>query len=123
MTKRVLDVGQCVPDHAAIRRLVEQNFSAVVDQAHDLQSTLQMLRQRAYDLILINRKLDIDYSDGMEILKEVQGDAELSRIPVMLVTNFPEYQSAAMEAGAVQGFGKDELRQPQTVALLKKYLD
>lgn len=122
MTKRVLDVGQCVPDHAAIRRLIEQNFSAVVDQAHDLHGTLQALRQHRYDLILINRKLDIDYSDGMEILQELQADAELSRIPVMLITNFPEYQRAAMEAGAVQGFGKDELRQPQTVGLLKTYL-
>jgi hypothetical protein len=58
----------------------------------------------------------------MEILRELKADARLSQIPVLLVTNFPEYQAAAVEAGAVQGFGKDQLNQPQTVENLKKYL-
>jgi hypothetical protein len=30
MSKRVLDVGNCVPDHAAIRRLLETTFHADV---------------------------------------------------------------------------------------------
>ena len=122
MTKRVLDVGQCNPDHSAIRRLLERSFQAQVVRTHELLDTLQALREQAYDLILINRKLDIDYSDGMEILRELKADAKLSQIPVMLVTNFPEYQAAAVEAGAVPGFGKDELNQPQTAEKLKKYL-
>jgi CheY-like chemotaxis protein len=122
MTKRVLDVGQCNPDHAAIRRLLERSFSVNVVRTHELQDTLQALREQAYDLILINRKLDIDYSDGMEILTEIKADPELSQIPVMLVTNFPEYQEAAVAAGAVSGFGKDQLNQAQTVEKLKPYL-
>ena len=122
MTKRVLDVGQCNPDHAAIRRLLERSFQAHVVRTHELLDTLQALREQAYDLILINRKLDIDYSDGMDILQELKANPELSAIPVMLVTNFPEYQAQAVEAGAVPGFGKDELNQPQTVEKLKKYL-
>ncbi len=122
MTKRVLDVGQCNPDHSAIRRLVERTFQAHVVRTHELQDTLQALREQTYDLVLINRKLDIDYSDGMDILRELKEVAELSHIPVMLVTNFPEYQAAAVEAGGVPGFGKDELNQPGTVEKLKKYL-
>ncbi len=123
MTKRVLDVGQCNPDHSAIRWLLERSFQAHVVRTHELLDTLQALREQAYDLILINRKLDIDYSDGMEILRELKANPELSQIPVMLVTNFPEYQAAAVAAGAVPGFGKDELNQPQTVEKLKKYLE
>ena len=122
MTKRVLDVGQCNPDHSAIRRLLERTFQAQVVRTHELQDTLQALREQTYDLVLINRKLDIDYSDGMDILRELKEVAELSHIPVMLVTNFPEYQAAAVEAGGVPGFGKDELNQPGTVEKLKKYL-
>jgi hypothetical protein len=37
MTKRVLDVGQCGPDHAAIRRLVQGTFGAEVVQADSLE--------------------------------------------------------------------------------------
>ena len=36
MTKRVLDVGNCVPDHAAIRGMLEKVFCADVVQADGL---------------------------------------------------------------------------------------
>src|SRR5262245_42815004 len=102
MTRRVLDVGQCVPDHASIRRLIEGNFDATVAQAHDRDDALQQLRsgssQGAFDLVLINRKLDLDYSDGIEILKQIKADPQLTNVPVMLVTNYPEHQQLAVEA-------------------------
>ncbi len=123
MSKRVLDVGQCNPDHAAIRRLLEQNFQATVVRTHQLDDTLQTLREKPYDLILINRKLDIDYSDGLEILRAIKAEPEWSAIPVMLVTNFDEFQRAAVAEGAVLGFGKDDLRSPETIEKLKSYLD
>ena len=122
MSKRVLDVGQCVPDHASIRRLLEGNFQAHVVQAHDLPGTLAALRRQAFDLILINRKMDSDYSDGLDILRELKADPELSVIPVMLVTNYPEFQQAAIAEGAVPGFGKNELHLPDTIGKLKLYL-
>lgn len=122
MTKRVLDVGQCNPDHSAIRSLLERSFQASVTRTHELLDTLGALREQAYDLILINRKLDLDYSDGLEILREIKTHPELSHIPIMLVSNFSEFQVAAVEAGAVPGFGKAELNQPQTVEKLKTYL-
>lgn len=67
------------------------------------------LREHTIDLVLINRKLDADYSDGMEILKAIKQDEVLSAIPVMLVSNFAEWQEKAVEAGAVYGIGKAEL--------------
>lgn len=122
MTKRVLDVGQCNPDHAAIRRLLEQNFDVQVVRTHDLASTLEALRDHPCDLILINRKLDIDYSDGMDILRTLRADPDLAEIPIMLVTNYPDFQQAAIAEGAVPGFGKDELRSPETLQKLGAYL-
>lgn len=126
MTKRVLDVGQCVPDHASIRRLIEGNFDATVVQAHDMDDALRQLRNAsstgAIDLVLINRKLDMDYSDGIEILKQIKADPELASVPVMLVTNFPEHQQLAVQAGGEPGFGKDAIRSPETLTKLGKYL-
>ncbi len=72
MTKRVLDVGQCGPDHAAIRRLVQGTFGAEVVQADRLDDALAALRKQSFHLVLINRKLDIDYSDGIDVLRAIK---------------------------------------------------
>lgn len=116
MTKRVLNVGQCNPDHASISRFLTMNFRAAVDRADELDETLEMLRAKSYDLVLINRKLDIDYSDGMRILKTLKADEEFREIPVMIVSNYADAQEAAVAAGAAHGFGKAELGKPETIA-------
>ncbi len=113
-TRTVLDVGNCGPDHAAIKRMLLANFDVTVLQCHAATDTLQTLRSRTVDLILINRKLDQDYSDGVEILKLLKADSEMQAIPVMLVTNLQEYQTAAIELGAAPGFGKLSLNSPET---------
>lgn len=122
MTKRVLDVGNCVPDHASIRHFIEGNFSAAVDQTHGPEDTLAALRKQAYDLVLINRKLDRDYSDGIEILKQIKADAQLADVPVMLVTNYADHQQAAVAAGATYGFGKLELAAGETIERVRAIL-
>ena len=100
--------------------MLRKHFDVEILRSDQWSDTLAILERQPVDLILINRKLDIDYSDGMEILRELKSNPELSQIPVMLVTNFPEYQAAAVAAGAVPGFGKDDLNQPQTVEKVKK---
>lgn len=122
MPKRVLDVGQCVPDHAAIRRLIEGRFKAQVVQAHGPHDAIAALRSGPFDLVLINRKLDADYSDGIDILRAIKADAELASVPVMLVTNFPEHQQAAIAAGAEEGFGKARLADQATREKLERFL-
>ena len=110
----VLDVGNCSPDHASIKRFLTQHFDVNVLQAHGPSDTLTTLRSRSVDLVLINRKLDQDYTDGIEILKLIKSDAELASIPVMIITNYEEHQTAAMALGAVRGFGKLEYQLPET---------
>jgi CheY-like chemotaxis protein len=122
MPKRVLDVGQCSPDHYAIRRLLESRFGAVVVQAHGLDDALREMRREQVDLLLVNRKLDADYSDGMEILKAVKADTALAAIPVMLVSNYADAQATAVAAGAIEGFGKAELSRSTTVEKLTAVL-
>jgi CheY-like chemotaxis protein len=122
MGKRVLDVGNCVPDHAAIRRMLETGFGAEVLQTHGLDDTLALLRAKPVDLVLVNRKLDQDYSDGLEIIKRVKSDSSISAVPMMLITNYPEHQAAAVAEGAEYGFGKLELSKPETRERLAKLL-
>lgn len=122
MSKTVLDVGNCRADHAAIRRLMEDQFAATVVQTHGLDDTLAELESRKYDLVLINRKLTRGYRDGVEVIRAMKAKEETSAVPVMLITNYPEHQQAAAELGAETGFGKAELGAPATLEKLRKFL-
>ncbi len=122
MSKRVLDVGNCDPDLAAITSFLTSNFDCTVEQAHGPDDTLAKLRAGSYDLVTINRKLDRDYSDGVEILKAIKADVQLSSVPVMPVTNLPEHQDFAVSLGAERGFGKLEYALPETVEKLSPIL-
>jgi CheY-like chemotaxis protein len=113
MPKRVLDVGNCGPDHAAIRRLLGR-FDCEVLQADDARGALAALRAGGVDLVLVNRKLDVDYSDGMEVIRQIKADAAVAATPVMLITNYAEHQDAAEAIGALRGFGKLKFGKPET---------
>ena len=114
MPKRVLDVGQCGPDHATIRRYLTRHFNCEIAQAHSADDALAQLKNGRFDLVLVNRKLDADYSDGMEVIRQIKSNPQTADVPVMLVTNYPEHQDAAVDAGAVRGFGKLEYDKPET---------
>lgn len=119
---KVLDVGNCSPDFSSIRTMLTSNFDVEVLQAHQAKDALDSLETKNVDLVLINRKLDCDYSDGTEVLKQIKADESLRQIPVMIVTNYEEHQDAAIKLGAVRGFGKLQLDNPKTLSNLSKYL-
>ncbi len=123
MSKRVLDVGNCRPDHAAIRRMIQEHFLADVVQAHQANDTLALLRGEPFHLVLVNRKLDVDYSDGMDIIRQIKADPQLHEIPVMMVSNHADPQREAVAAGAEQGFGKLALGDRATIERLRPYLE
>lgn len=120
--KRVLDVGNCAPDHASITAFLKSRFECDVVQADDAEDALAALKANEFDLVLVNRKLDVDYSDGIEVIRQIKDDPELAAVPVMLITNYPEHQEAAMEIGAQRGFGKLEFGKPETVKRLEPIL-
>lgn len=120
--KTVLDVGNCGPDHASISALLRKHFDVEILRADQAEDTFSCLQKHRVDLILINRKLDIDYSDGIEILKKLKQNETTQDIPAMLITNYPEHQHQAVALGALVGFGKLELASPETLARLKSVL-
>jgi len=117
MKKRALDIGQCPPDHAAIRHLLESlNFD--VRKCDTPSDALRILAEHTYDLVLVNRKIDIDYSDGILLIQKLKQNERTKQCPVMLVSNYPEYQQKAVAAGAIPGFGKNELNKSSTTELI-----
>ncbi len=123
MAKRVLDVGQCGPDHVAIRAYLTRHFDCVIEQADEARDALAKLKAGRFDLVLVNRKLDIDYSDGVDVIRALKADPQAAGVPVMLVTNYPEHQELAIAAGAIRGFGKLEFGNRETRAALAAVLD
>jgi two-component system chemotaxis response regulator CheY len=122
MSKRVLDVGNCGPDFSTLTGYLTSRFDCTVAQAHGPEDALQQLRAGQFDLVTINRKLDRDYTDGVEVLKAIKADAAISGVPVMLVTNLAEHQEAAIALGAERGFGKLEYDKPETQEKLGAFL-
>ena len=114
MTKRVLDVGQCAPDHATIRGYLTRHFDCEVVQTHGPADTIEQLKNGTFDLVLVNRKLDQDYSDGIDVIRAIRAEPAAGDVPVMLITNYPEHQDTAEAAGAVRGFGKLEFEDQET---------
>jgi len=122
MAKRVLSVGQCVPDDGAILQFLSSHFDVQMVRCAEKEEALSRIRTEPFDLVLINRKLDIDYTDGMEVLLSIQQDPDINTTPVMLVSNYADAQEKAVRAGAEQGFGKMEYSQPEVVARLARFL-
>lgn len=114
---RVLDVGQCDPDHRRIAGFLSRQFGADVDRAHGLDDARGLMEGTSYRLVLVNRMLDMDYTPGLNVIKALKADVnpDLSSATFMLVSNYPEAQQEAVEAGAEPGFGKAQLEDPEVV--------
>jgi CheY-like chemotaxis protein len=123
MPKRVLSVGHCDADHGTITRAIEQHFGAEVVPAAGAEEALARLRAEPFALALVNRVFDADAFSGLDFIKQVRADEALRSVSVMLVSNYADYQRLAVEAGAVPGFGKAAIGQPQMIARLRAYLE
>ena|SRR6056297_2284780 len=122
MKKQVLSVGQCLPDDGAILRFLTAHFEVELTRSLNGEDALEQIRTKPFDLILVNRKLDVDYSDGMAVIEAIQRDPDINTTPVMLVSNYPDAQERAVQAGAEYGFGKMEFDKPEIAARLQKIL-
>jgi CheY-like chemotaxis protein len=121
-SRRVLQVGNCSFDGAAIAALIGKKFGAQVVAADRQEGALEMLRGEAFDLVLVNRKLEVDRSEGLDLVKRIKADTQLASTPVMLLSNYAEAQRAAVAGGAEPGFGKAELAADETVEKLARFL-
>lgn len=122
MTARLLDVGNCDPDHATISRMLNENFEVAIDRVMFVDEAIERMHSTRYDLVLFNRLIFADGSEGIELLRRTRSDPELSSVPLMMISNFAQAQAASVAAGGVPGFGKNAIFEPGTIALLRQYL-
>ena len=58
----------------------------------------------------------------MDVLNSLKSQPATADTPTMVISNFEDAQTAAVEAGAVPGFGKAALNSGETTTVLAKYL-
>ena len=121
--KKVMSVGQCNPDHFALSDFLKRNFSCEVIRIDSTEEALEKLKLEKVDLVLVNRKLDIDYTDGTILIDKMKEDQNFKSIPVMLVSNYPEYQEEAVSKGALWGIGKQDYHKDESVEKFKDVLE
>ena len=122
MSKKVALVGHCGPDSSFIRLAVARALPGVKILSVDDDAELKKTLEEGVDLVLFNRLLDFgfDQTEGVEMIRRLNGYFPKTRM--MLVSNFPESQAAALQAGALPGFGKRELGTARVTQLLKDAL-
>jgi len=122
VSKKVLDVGQCDADHFRISVVLDK-FDVEIFRAHSHDQALKLAVDHSFDLILINRIMDADRTPGMDVLHSLKSQPSTAEAPAMIVSNFEEAQKAAIESGAVTGFGKANIDHKETSDLLAGYLN
>jgi CheY-like chemotaxis protein len=120
--RRVLDVGNCDPDHGMIRAMLEGNFNVEVDRVMFVDEAIAAMKQRRYDLVLVNRLIFADGSPGIELHRRAKADPAIADVPIMMVSNYAEAQAESVAAGGLRGFGKARVDDSATLRLLGQVL-
>jgi len=111
MFRRVLAGGNCHSDHSSIARPLGEQFGAEFDRTGGRGDALERLRTGNFDLVLINRKLVGDGSEGLALIRRVKSDPQLAATPVMLLSYHVRYQEATISHRAEPGFGASEMEE------------
>lgn len=118
----VVLVGHCGFDSGPLGRLAQAiapDAQVVGINKHDRLAAVA----HPQALWLVNRALDgrFNAADGIDLIQQhASADAAPHQ---MLVSNFPESQAAAEAAGALPGFGKNDVRSPDLTQRLRATLD
>ena len=123
MAKKVALVGHCGPDSSYLRMAVSKAIKDAQILSADDDAELSQVLQEGVDLILFNRELGYGFSEpqGVQCIERLRASSPTTKM--MLVSNYPDAQAAAVAAGALPGFGKRELGTPRVVELLKSAVE
>lgn len=123
MKKTIALVGHCGPDASYLRLAVSRAAKEVRIVAADDDEELATVLRGGVDLLLLNRQLEWGFktSEGIDLIRQLR--AEHPQVRMMLVSNFPEAQQAAVAAGALPGFGKREIGSPRVTDAIRGALE
>lgn len=122
MSKKVVLVGHCGPDSSYLRMAVNGADRSIAVLAADDQEELNAVLEGGADLLLLNRELSYGFDEGMgvDVIRRLR--AKHPNLRMMLVSNYPDAQTAAVQAGAAPGFGKREIGSPRVGQLIREAL-
>jgi hypothetical protein len=123
MAKKIALIGHCGPDSSYLRMLVNQASKGAQVLMADDDGELKSVLEQGPDLLLFNRELGygFDANLGVDVIKRLK--AHDPNLKMMLVSNYPDAQAAAVANGALPGFGKREIGSPRVVELIKGALE
>jgi len=122
MPKKVILVGHCGPDSSYLRLAVGSASKGVSIALAHSDASLDKLIDEGVDLVLLNRELEYGFSTdvGVEMIQRLR--EKYPNLKMMLVSNYPEAQEAAVQAGAMAGFGKSQIGTRRVSDLLTQAL-
>ena len=122
MGKKVALVGHCGPDSSFLRIAVSRVGKDVQVLSADDGRELNRVLEEGVDLLLLNRQLDFgfDEDEGVAVIRKLR--PHYPNVKMMLVSNYPDAQAAAVAEGALPGFGKRELNSPKVAELIREAL-
>jgi two-component system, chemotaxis family, chemotaxis protein CheY len=122
MSKKVALVGHCGPDSSFLRIAVSRAAKEIKVLSADDSQSLQRVLDDGVDLLLLNRQLDFgfDVEEGVDIIRKLR--PQYPGVKMMLVSNYPDAQAAAVAEGALPGFGKRELNTPKVAEMIREAL-
>ena len=120
MSKRILLVGHCGVDGPRLKDELSRALPGVEVERINSDDDLRRTVGEGADLLLVNREPVGFEGEGLDLIKQVKG--EHPDCKVMLVSDYPEAQQEAQQAGAMKGFGKSEMGSPALAEHVKQAL-
>jgi hypothetical protein len=118
MPRRVVLVGHCSLDGPRL----QEEIRAMPEEPEVLRvndkAKLEAVCEEGENLLLVNREPVGFDEEGIDIVRHVH-----ERYPgqnVMLVSDFSDAQEEAVEAGAMQGFGKRDMGTPKLAKAVRR---
>lgn len=120
MGKRILLVGHCNIDGPMLQEILSAEIPGSRVERVNSDADLSRTVGEGADLLLINREpVGFDES-GLELVRKVCGECPGTK--VMLVSDHPDAQEEAVEAGALPGFGKSQMGSPELAETVERAL-
>jgi len=121
MPKRVLLVGHCGVDGPRLKTEIESSLRGVEAERINSDDDLRRAGEAGGDLFLVNREPVGFTVKGLDIVRSLCRDFPGAK--VMLVSDYPDAQEEAARAGALPGFGKQDIGSPKLTDTVRKAID
>jgi hypothetical protein len=121
MPKRILLVGHCGVDGPRLKDELSKAIPSATVERINSDADLDAALGKGEALLLVNREPVGFDGEGLDLIKQVKTKHPGAKS--MLVSDLPDAQQAAEQAGALKGFGKKQMGSPSLAQHVKQALE